>query len=78
MSYKSILFFILLFSFLLFGYFYYETFLKYFPINNFIKFFILILGLFSIFIPNIINKMKQGEDFENIKEYIIKKYKRKE
>jgi predicted ABC-type exoprotein transport system permease subunit len=78
MSYKSILFFLLLFGFLIFGYFYYDIFLKIFPISNFIKFFILVLGLISIFVPNIITKIKEGEDFANIKEFIIKKYKKKD
>jgi len=77
MSYKSILFFLVLFGIILFGYFYYDTFLKYFPINSFIKIFILIIGLFGIFFPHIISKFKEGEDIENIKEYIIEKYKRK-
>jgi len=77
MSYKSILFFIILFGFILFGYFHYDTFLKYFPINTFIKCFILIIGIFGIFFPHLISKIKEGEDIENIKEYIIEKYKRK-
>lgn len=77
MSYKSILFFIILFGIILFGYFYYDIFLQYFPINTLIKLFILIIGLCGIFVPQLISKIKEGEDIENIKKYIIEKYKRK-
>ncbi len=77
MSYKSILFFIFLFGIIIFGYFYYETFTKYFPINIFIKMFILFIGICGIFFPQIIKKLREGEDMENIKSFIIEKYKKK-
>jgi hypothetical protein len=77
MSYKSILFFILLFGIILFGYFYYDLFIKYIPINIFIKIFILFIGICGIFFPHIIKKWKEGEDIENIKSFIIEKYKKK-
>ena len=77
MTYKSIIFFSILFGIIIFGYFYYDTFIKYFPINIPIKIFLLILGICGIFFPTIIKKLRDGEDIENIKEYIIKKYKKK-
>jgi hypothetical protein len=77
MSIKSIIFFAILFGIIIFGYFYYETFLYYFPINRAIQFFIIIIGLFAIFFPTIIKKFRDGEDIENIKDHIIEKYKKK-
>jgi hypothetical protein len=77
MSIKSILFFTVLFGIIIFGYFYYETFSYYFPINRLIQFFIVILGLFAIFFPTIVKKLRDGEDLENIKIHIIEKYKKK-
>ena len=77
MSYKSILFFISLFGIILFGYFYYDIFIKYFPINIIIKLFILVIGICGIFFPHIIKKLREGEDMENIKSFIIEKYKKK-
>jgi hypothetical protein len=76
-SYKSIIFFSVLFGIIIFGYLYYDIFIKYFPINVPIKFFLLLLGICGIFFPAIIKKLRDGEDIENIKEYIIKKYKKK-
>jgi hypothetical protein len=77
MSYKSILFFIIVFGIISFGYFYYQTFLKYFPIHLLINFFVLIFGLLSLFFPHIIKKLRCGDDIEDIKEFIIYKYKKK-
>jgi hypothetical protein len=77
MSYKSILFFLVLFGIIIFGYFSYETFTRYFPIHLLIKLFIVIIGICGIFFPNIIKKLREGEDMEDIKSFIIDKYKRK-
>ena len=77
MSYKSIIFFLVLFGIIIFGYFYYETFTMYFPIHLLIKLFIVIIGIIGIFFPNIIKKLREGEDMEDIKLFIIDKYKRK-
>jgi hypothetical protein len=77
MSYKSILFFIFLFGIIVFGYFYYDIFIKYFPINILIKVFLLVIGICGIFFPQIIKKLREGEDMENIKSFIIEKYKKK-
>lgn len=76
-SYKSIIFFVFIFGIIIYGYFYYETFTKYFPLQIIISFFMLIIGLCALFFPNIIKKLREGEDYEDIKEYIIEKYKRK-
>lgn len=77
MSYKSILFFAFIFGIIIFGYLYYDIFLKYFPINILIKVFLVILGICGIFFPQIIKKLREGDDMENIKEFIIEKYKKK-
>ena len=77
MSYKSILFFIILFGIIIFGYFYYDIFTKYFPINIIINLFVIILGLLSIFFPHLLKKIKSGDDIDNIKDFIIEKYKKK-
>ena len=77
MSYKTIIFFIIIFSILIFGYFYYDTFIKYFPINIGIKFFILIAGIIGLFFPHLIKKMHNGDDMDEIKKYMIEKYKKK-
>jgi hypothetical protein len=76
-SIKSIIFFIIIFSIIIFGYFYYETFSYYFPISNFIKVFILFIGITAFFFPEIIKKWRDGEDVEDIKNYIIEKYQKK-
>ena len=77
MSIKSIIFFIIIFGIILFGYFSYDTFLKYFPINVLINFFVVIIGICGIFFPQIIKKFRSGDDIDEIKDYIIEKYKKK-
>jgi hypothetical protein len=77
MSYKSIIFFLLLFGLLVFCYFYYDWFLKFFPIHIIINFIVVLIGICGIFFPHIINKLKSGDDLDDIKEYIIKKYQKK-
>jgi len=77
MNYKSIIFFVLLFGIIIFGYYYYELFSKYFPINIVIKVFLLLIGICGIFFPQIMKKLREGEDMENIKSFIIEKYKKK-
>jgi hypothetical protein len=77
MSYKSIIFFMFLFGIIIFGYFCYDIFIKYFPINILIKFFILIIGICGLFFPQIIKMLRDGEDTEDIKSYIINRYSKK-
>ena len=74
MSIKSYIFFAVLFGIILFGYFYNETFNKYFPLNYGIKIFLLMIGLGALFFPSIIKKWKEGDDLEDIKKHMIKKY----
>jgi len=74
---KSIIFFAIIFGIIIFGYFNYELFSKYFPISIGIKLFMLGIGIIGIFIPQIISKLKAGDDYANIKEFIIEKYKKK-
>jgi len=75
---KPFIFFGIIFAIILVGYFNYNLFIQYIPIGNFIKFFVLILGIGALFFPQIISKLKSGEDYENIKEFIIEKYTKKE
>lgn len=74
MSYKSIIFFAFLFGIILFGFFYYDTFITYCPIHNIIKLFILILGISSFFFPHVVKMFREGEDIDTIKEFIKEKY----
>ena len=77
MSHKAIFFFIILFGIILFGYFQFELFQKYFPINYLIKFIIGIVALLAIFFPHFINKWKEADNMEEVKEFLIDKYKKK-
>jgi phosphoglycerol transferase MdoB-like AlkP superfamily enzyme len=77
MKIKAIIFFIVLFSFLLFGYFFYDWFSKIVPLEAIIKLLVLFAGLLSIFFPKIIEMFQDGKDNESIKEFIIKKYQKK-
>lgn len=77
MSYKSILFFIVLFGFLIFGYFCYDKFLKIFPINIYINFFVVIIGVGAFLFPDIISKLKAGDDWTDIKKHVIEKYRKR-
>ena len=74
---KPYIFFGIIFAIILVGYFNYDLFIQYIPLGNFIKFFVLILGISALFFPQIISKLKSGEDYENIKEFIIEKYSKK-
>lgn len=74
---KPILFFVILFGIILYGYFYYDTFTKYIPIPNFIKIFILVIGLGAVFFPHFITKVKESDTVDEIKEFLIEKYGKK-
>jgi hypothetical protein len=76
-SYKSIIFFFILFAIIIFGYFYYEIFVKFIPINRFISSFVILIGIAGLFFPQIIKKLRSGDDIEDIKEFIIERYKKK-
>lgn len=71
---KPYIFFGIIFAIILVGYFNYDLFIQYIPLGNFIKFFVLILGIGALFFPKIISKLKSGEDYDDIKEFIIEKY----
>ena len=74
---KAYIFFFIIFSIIIFAYFNYDIFLKYCPINNLIKLSIVIIGVLSFFAPGVIKKLKEGDDINDIKKYIIEKYKKK-
>jgi hypothetical protein len=76
MNIKAILFFSTIFFILFYLYFSYNS-LTFFPFESSIKFIVLILGIIGIMFPNIINMIKEGEDNNSIKKYIINKYKNK-
>ncbi len=77
MSWKSILFFLIVFGILIFGYYCYDTFLYYFPIHWVFKFFFAIAGLLAILFPMVIQKIKAGYNMDDVKNFMIKKYKRR-
>ncbi len=77
MSYKPLIVFAIIFGIIIFIYFNYELFLKYFPIHIGIKIFILIVGILGIFFPEVIRMLRNGIDTDKIKEFIIDKYKKK-
>ncbi len=77
MSWKSIFFFVILFAILVFGYYFYDTFLYFFPINWVFKFFFAIAGLLAILFPVVINKIKAGYNMDDVKNFMIKKYSRR-
>ena len=62
MKVKAIIFFIVLFSFLLLGYFFYDWFSKIIPLESIIKLLVLFAGLLSIFFPKIIEMFQDGKN----------------
>ena len=76
MNIKAIVFFLILFIILFYLYFSYNS-MNYFPLENSIKFIVLIIGIIGIMFPNIIELVKEGKDNDDIKKYILKKYKQK-
>jgi hypothetical protein len=74
MSIKPFIFFGIIFAIILYGYFNYDSFLTYFPIHILIKCIVLVLGIGAIFAPQIINKLKNGDNIDDIKSFMIKKY----
>ena len=71
MSYKSIIFFGIIFIILIFMYFNNEYLSK---IQLFIKFLFMIFGLFAIFFYPLSKKFNGNFDYEEIKKYLQKKY----
>lgn len=77
MNYKGILFFTVIFIFLFYIYFQYDKITQYFPFENYIKFIVLIIGIIGIFMPQIISMVRDGKTNEEIKKFMIDKYKKK-
>lgn len=77
MNIKPFIFFGIIFLFILYGFFYYDNFIKYFPIHIIIKIFVLLLGLLAMFVPHIIKKFRDGDNIDEIKLFIINKYGKK-
>lgn len=77
MSYKSVGFFIFLFSILILIFFNYDYIVSIIPITKYINFIVVIIGICGIFFPHLISKLKKGDDFEEIKEFLIEKYRKK-
>jgi len=77
MSYKSIIFFIILFGIIIFGYMYYDTFIQYFPIHMIFKMAFLIVGVIAVLFPHIFEMLRDNESTDTIKDYLINKYKTK-
>jgi len=77
MSYKSIIFFAILFGIIIFGYLCYDTFTKYFPIHIVFKVGFLIVGVGAVLFPHIFEMLRDNESTDTIKDYLIDKYKTK-
>lgn len=77
MSYKSIIFFAILFGIIIFGYFCYDTFTRYFPIHIVFKVAFLIVGVGAVLFPHIFEMLRDNESTDTIKDYLIDKYKTK-
>jgi hypothetical protein len=71
MSYKSMIFFGIIFIILLVMYFNNEYLSK---IQLFIKFLFIIFGLFAIFFYPLVKKFNGNFDYSDIKKYLKKKY----
>ena len=77
MNIKPILFFVFFFAIIIFAYYYYDLFTKYVPIHYFAQIIIVLITIFTLFFPDILKKIKQGDDMDDIKSYVIQKYKKK-
>jgi len=77
MKFKAILFFMIFFGLIVFAYYQYEIFIKYIPVHRIAQLIIVLITIFTMFFPEIIKKLRDGEDYEDIKSYIIEKYKKK-
>ena len=74
MSYKSIIFFVILFGVLLTIYFFYDAFIKICPIHIGIQWFVLALGIGGILFPHVFDMIKSGDDWSEVKQVMIEKY----
>jgi hypothetical protein len=77
MKIKAILFFAVFFGLIVFAYYQYESFIYYFPVHRIAQLIIILITVFTLFFPEIIKKLRNGEDYEEIKTYMIEKYKKK-
>lgn len=77
MKLKAIIFFAVFFGLVIFAYYNYELFTRYIPVHIVAKSIIVLITVFTLFFPEIIKKLRSGEDYEEIKTYIIEKYKKK-
>ena len=71
-EYKPYLFFGIIISIILIFYYFFDKIRPYLPI----KVIIILIGIISIFFPEIIKKIKEGYHTSDIKNYIYKKYKK--
>jgi len=76
MNYKPFILFFIIFLIIVLIYFFSEKVLYYFPIHIWVQFVIVIIGILGCFAPKIMSKINSGENFSDIKEYIIMKYKK--
>jgi RsiW-degrading membrane proteinase PrsW (M82 family) len=71
MNIKPIIFFIIIFGIILWGYFSYDTFSKYVPIHIIIKVVLFGVALIAMFIPQMVDKFKEGKDMNDIKKFMV-------
>jgi len=77
MNIKALLFFAFFFGIVIFAYFYYDIFTKYIPIHYIANLIVVSIAIITLFFPDIIKKLRSGDDVDEIKSYIIEKYKKK-
>ncbi len=77
MSYKPIIFFLIIFIGIIYCYFNYERVTRYIPFPMIINSILILIGIIGFFFPAVIKMWREGEDYDKIKEFIIEKYKKK-
>jgi hypothetical protein len=77
MSYKPIIFFLIIFILIIYCYFNYDKVIYYLPFPILINSILILIGLVGFFFPTVIQMWKDGEDYNKIKEFIIEKYSKK-
>ncbi len=71
MSYKSILFFIILFGIIILGYFTYETWMAKFHIGTIVKVILVLLGMLSIAFPHVMDYLKYSDEKYSLEDVLV-------
>ncbi len=71
MSYKSIIFFILLFGIIILGYFTYDIWMSKLYIGTIVKVLLVIIGMLSIAFPHVMDYIKYSDEKYSIKDVLV-------